>query len=167
MIATFFGGSQNITISKEYSDSILIGELLAEKGYIVKSGGYYGLMEAVSFGAFNKGCKNVEGYTCSKFKYYKGNNYLTHNIICSDIYERLKHLIEESDLFIVQKGGIGTLSELFLTLDIIRKLTIKPRIILIGDFWFDIFNSLKVLIPENEIKLITIVKDYDEFKEII
>lgn len=42
--ATFFGGAINDRTTKEYSDSILIGELLALNGYTIKNGGYRGLM---------------------------------------------------------------------------------------------------------------------------
>lgn len=53
--ATFFGGAMNDTESKEYKDSVRIGQILHDKGYHIKNGGYRGLMEAVSKGAKESG----------------------------------------------------------------------------------------------------------------
>lgn len=165
--ATFFGGAIGDTETKEYQETILIGELLAQHNFIVKNGGYRGLMEAISKGVKNKN-GNAIGYTCKSFNTIIGNDYLSESIVCNDIYERLKSLITDSDLFIVQKGGIGTLSELFLCLDIIRKIDKKerPRVILIGDFWKIIFKELNdTIIPQKDRGLYKILRDYKQFRE--
>lgn len=47
-IATFFGAAKTDKASKEYLDSVYIGNILAECGYRVYNGGYGGLMKAVS-----------------------------------------------------------------------------------------------------------------------
>lgn len=162
MKAAFFGGAKRDTETPEYLDSIKIGEILAKKGYIVKNGGYYGLMEAVSIGN-----EKAIGYTCTSFGSARGNSYLSETIVCDDIYDRLRGLIEGTDLFIVQRGGIGTLAELFLTLDCVRKLKEKPLIILVGEFWEDVINGFSKMISEKEMKLITIIKSIEELNGII
>ena len=45
--ATLFGGALDITDTTEYLDTICIGHILAEKGYVVKNGGYGGMMEFI------------------------------------------------------------------------------------------------------------------------
>ena len=40
----------------------------------------------------------------------------------------------------------------------------RPKIILIGSFWIDIFNSMKCILSENDMKLFTIVADFEELK---
>lgn len=163
MNVSFFGGAINDTTTKPYSDTVLIGKFLADRNFNIKSGGYRGLMEAVSYGASLSNNKvDIKGYTCKTFGYTKGNKYLTETIICDDIYSRLKLLIEDTDLFITQIGSVGMLSELFLTLDVYRKIKNPPKIILIGGFWKPIFESLSI-ISEKDMKLITIVSDYSEF----
>ena len=166
--ATFFGGSMNDTSSVEYIETVKIGTYLADKNYNIISGGYRGLMEGISKGASLSNNKvHIIGYTCETFGHYSGNRYLTEEKKCSTIFTRLEKLIDSSDLYIIQKGGIGTLSELFLTLDIIRKYKENiPKIILIGSFWKTIFNSLKILITEKEFNLITFVDNYEEFTKI-
>lgn len=166
-IATFFGGAVNNTTTQEYSDSIRIGEILAEKGYLVKNGGYRGLMEAVSKGAASKN-GFVIGYTCKSFGSTKGNAYLSTNVRCDDIFDRLRKLFRDTKVFVVQKGGIGTLTELFLCLDLIRKEKINaPKIILIGAFWKDILNALSALVPQNEIDLLQICTNIEDLNELI
>jgi len=164
--ATLFGGAMNNTETKEYKDTVKIGALLTDLGYHVKNGGYRGMMEAVSKGAHENNGKTI-GYTCSSFKSTKGNEYLSKTIVSDDIYDRLRHLIEGSELFIVQRGGIGTLAELFLCLDLIRKMKDnKPKVYLVGDFWKDIFGILtEIIISDNDRKLITIVNDYNHLIE--
>ncbi|MDH7444318.1 LOG family protein [Aquimarina sp. 2201CG14-23] len=167
--AALFGGSGKNRESKEYKETLLIGSLLAEKGYIVKNGGYGGMMEAVSKGITDAGGKAI-GITCKQVGSAKGNNFLTETVVTETLYQRLEQLIDETELFIIQKGGIGTLSEVFLTLDIIRKESMvnRPKIFLIGDFWNVIVNSLKQnIIPKYEHDLFTVLSGYEELKEII
>lgn len=165
--AALFGGSGKNRESKEYIETIKIGSLLAEKGYTVKNGGYGGMMEAVSKGITDAGGKAI-GLTCKQVGTEEGNEFLSETIVTETLYERLEILINDTDLFIVQKGGIGTLSEVFLTLDIIRKEKIehRPQLYFVGDFWNEIITSLKIsIIPEYEHNLFTVVSGYDELKE--
>lgn len=163
MIITVFGGAFDDKTTKEYLETIEIGKLLGERGYIVKNGGYRGIMEAVSKGVTEAGGKAI-GYTCATFKSTKGNEYLSEVHVSPDIYDRLRSLIEETDLFIIQRGGFGTLSELFLTLDLARKRIIKPKIILVGGFWKKIMGEMEILFNSNEKELYLIVEDYKEIE---
>jgi len=159
---TFFGGAINDRTTSKYSDSVLIGNFLASNGYIIKNGGYSGLMEAVSKGA-NEAEGTIIGYTCLSIGCARGNEYLTETVPCIDIYQRLRLLISDSEIFIVQIGGIGTLSEVFLLLDGIRKLKVKPRIFLFGPEWNNLFNNLTDFMSPDQIKMITFCQDFEEF----
>jgi len=163
--ATFFGGAINDRTTQQYSDSILIGELLAKNGYIVKSGGYRGLMEAVSKGA-KESNGEVIGYTCLSIGPAKGNKYLTQTIPCDDIYSRLKKLVTDSDIFIVQRGGIGTLSEVFLLLDEERKMKIKPNIYIFGNELYSLFKNLSDFITDEQKSRLLFCEDFNEFKSL-
>ena len=154
----------NITDSKEYLDSVKIGRLLADRGYHVKCGGYRGLMEAVSKGVRENDNGTVTGYTCREFNSVVGNEYLTDTIVCNDLPERLREMITGSDVFVFQKGGIGTFSELFLLLDITRKKKERPRIILVGEFWLPIMEVIKGISSEKDLRHVEIVGDYEEFE---
>jgi uncharacterized protein (TIGR00725 family) len=159
--ATFFGGGKSMeTPTMEYLESIEIGRFLAQKGYQVKNGGYGGLMEAVSKGITDEGGKAI-GYT---FKPYPatGNSFLTESVHCENLYERLEKLISNTDIFIVQKGGIGTLAELFLTLDICRKMKNPPMIVLFGSYWLTIMAPINPLLGDKEFSLYEIVTSVEE-----
>lgn len=163
MFVTIYGGNQGRKDSKEYLETIELAKKLASKGYIIKTGGYYGIMEAASIGATSVGGEAI-GYTCADFPSVKGNDFLTQNIICENIFQRLEFLIKNTDLFIVQRGSVGTLSELFLTLDIVRKMDNKPRIILIGEFWESIIVSLDYLVSAKDLSLMTLVYNINQIE---
>lgn len=162
---SLFGGSGDNRSSKEYLETVGIGRLLAEKGYIVKNGGYGGMMEAVSKGVTEAGGKAI-GVTCKEVGSTAGNKYLTETIVTDRLYERLQLLIDGSSFYIVQRGGIGTLSEVFLALDIIRKdkAITSPKVFFIGDIWNEILKSLKMILPEQEHCLYTIIEDVNDLK---
>ncbi len=162
--AALFGGSGNDTNSKEYLETVEIGSFLTKQGYIVKNGGYGGMMEAVSKGTTESGGSAI-GVTCKQVGPAEGNQYLSETIVTEKLYDRLKLLIENTTVFIVQRGGIGTLSEVFLALDIIRKepKLWQPKLYFVGYIWNDVVASLKAtLIPEYEHDLFQIVKDSEE-----
>ncbi|WP_103068223.1 LOG family protein [Aquimarina sediminis] len=166
--ATLFGGAGRNRKSKEYKETVMIGSLLTKNGYVVKNGGYGGMMEAVSKGVTLEDGK-VIGITCKQVGSEQGNEFLSETIVTKKLYERLELLIQETSVFIVQKGGIGTLSEVFLTLDIIRKdkSENRPKVFFIGSFWRDIIEVLKSkIIPEYEHHLFIVVDDYTDFKKI-
>jgi hypothetical protein len=162
--ATFFGNSFETEDYPNYQDTIKIGKLLAESGYTVKNGGYSGLMTAVSKGAKEAGGE-VIGYTCQIFPSVKGNEYLTQTVITTNIFERLFLLMDESELFVIQIGSYGTLSEAFLLMDLIKASNIKPVIFFIGDMWSEIFDVLREhLIMSMNDNNIFFCKDYIAFE---
>lgn len=167
--AALFGGSGKNTTSKEYIETVKIGSLLAELGYKVKNGGYGGMMEAVSKGVFESGGEAI-GITCAQVSDEIGNTYLTKTIVTDKLYDRLKLLIEDTSLFIVQKGGIGTMAEVFLVLDIMRKERkyLPPNVFFIGNIWNDFISELKEnFISKNEHQLFKICDNIEELKESI
>ncbi|WP_394749021.1 LOG family protein [Spongiimicrobium salis] len=166
--AALFGGSGNDQETKEYLETVQIGTLLAKAGYQVKNGGYGGMMEAVSKGvAMAKGTSI--GVTCKQVGPEQGNAFLSKTMVTNTLFERLKILMEGTNIFIVQRGGIGTLSEIFLALDIIRKepLDEQPKLYFIGAIWRPVIAALKAtLIPEYEHYLFTVVDDFSAFETV-
>lgn len=167
--AALFGGSKNDKNSKEYIQTLEIGKYLAELGYTVKNGGYGGMMEAVSKGVVQNGGKSI-GVTCSQVSFEIGNEYLSEVIATDKLYDRLKILIEETSIFIVQKGGIGTLAEAFLVLDIMRKerRNLPPNVFFVGNVWNLFIQELKdKFISKSEHQLFKICVTLEELKESI
>ena len=65
-IVTIFGGSKCHESDAEYADALRVGQLLADAGYTICTGGYSGVMEAASRGAHERGGR-VIGITMTQF----------------------------------------------------------------------------------------------------
>lgn len=160
--ATTFGASR-VEDPELYKEGVELGRFLAEKGYKVKCGGYGGLMEAVSKGV-NEAGGEVIGVTLEYFDEIRPKNpYLTKRIPAKDLFERLKKLIEGSEIFIAQRGSIGTLNEIFMVWALKYGLNLDFRICLIGREYEEIKNLS--LIPEERLGDIEIYKTLNEFKK--
>ena len=167
--AAFFGGARNDTTSKEYLETVEIARFLAQQNFIIKNGGYHGMMEASSKGARLAGGQAI-GVTCKEVGSAKGNDYLTETIVTEKLYQRLEVLLENTEVFVVQRGGIGTFSELFLALDVIRKMKphSRPKVYLIGQIWTETMQVLaETFIPKHEHDLWQIIAGFEEFKEVL
>lgn len=146
--AAIFGGAR--TSKEVYDDTVQIGRILTEKNYHLKTGGYGGVMEAAPKGAAGAGGHST-GYTCSIFPSTVANKYINETVVTGSLYERLSHMIEDTDVFVIQLGGIGTLAELFLTMDILRKKKEgAPKIILVGSAWKELVEASKVMLTHGE-----------------
>lgn len=165
-VATCFGGAMNILDSPQYLDSVEIGEFLAENKYIIKTGGYGGIMRAFSEGARNRD-GHVVGCTCESFGTTAvSNEFVTEENKSKNLYERLRCLIEDEDdtyrIFIFQIGGCGTLAELFICLDLFRKMKNPPCMYLVGDHYKDIMDAIRPYMNEKEYDLVSIVPSKEE-----
>ena len=159
--ATTFGASR-VEDPKLYEEGVELGKFLASRGYIVKCGGYGGLMEAVSKGVKEAGGE-VIGITLKYFDEIRPKNpYLTKRIQTADLFERLKKLIEDSEIFVAQKGSIGTLNEIFMVWALKYGLGLNFRICVIGDVYEDFKNCS--FIPKERLGDLEIYKNLDEFK---
>ena len=139
-IVTIFGGSKCTEGDVEYSQARRVGQLLAEAGYTICTGGYLGVMEAASRGAHEKGGR-VLGIIMNQFK-AEPNRYLTDKVATPHFYERLQQLITRSVGFVAIRGGMGTVTELSLVWNKIQTRVIGPRpLVLLGDCWPAVVES--------------------------
>jgi uncharacterized protein (TIGR00730 family) len=139
---TVFGGSRCNAESLEYQEAVKLGRLLVEAGFDVCSGGYAGIMEAVSLGA-HQAQGHVIGMTMTQFT-GTPNSYVKTIIPNKDFYSRLEKLILESHGYIALRGGMGTVTEISL---VWNKLTTKVMpakpLILLGDCWPAVIDVLR------------------------
>ena len=116
MYVTVFGGSQPQADSPAYNEAYRLGELLAQRGHSVLTGGYFGTMEAVSRGAHEAG-GHVIGVTCIDIEEWRGsapNRWVKEERRKQTLIERLIGLIEGCDAAMALPGGAGTLTEISL-----------------------------------------------------
>src|SRR5882724_681532 len=139
-IVTIFGGSKSREQDPEYADARRVGQLLAEAGYTICTGGYLGVMEAASRGAREAGGR-VLGIVMNQFR-AEPNRYLTDKVATPHFYERLQRLITRSVGFIAIRGGMGTVTELSLVWNKIQTKVIGPRpLVLLGDCWLPVVEQ--------------------------
>lgn len=141
-IVTVFGSSRPREAEADYEEARSLGRVLAESGFAVCSGGYGGVMEAVSRGAKDAGGKTY-GVTAEFFP-RAANSWIDEEVRVKTWQERLFELIRLADGFVACKGGTGTLVELAVVWEMLNKsvMTGKPFAIL-GDFWEPIIERVR------------------------
>jgi len=142
-VVTVFGSSRPREGHADYEIAQELGRQLATRGFVVCSGGYSGVMEAVSRGAKEAGGK-VMGVTAKGFR-AKANRWVTEEIRVGSWQERLFELIRRGDGYVACKGGTGTLVELAVVWEMLNKGLMpqaKPFVAL-GDFWAPVINRVR------------------------
>jgi len=164
-IITVFGSSKPLEDEEEYQTGYHLGKELGERGFSVCSGGYQGIMDAVSRGAAEKGQEAI-GITVETFNARK-SSYLTKEIECRNLLDRLGKLIELDDAYIILKGGTGTLVELSLVWEMINKhaIAFKP-VACHGEMWSGLVETMEKRI-EYEKRETGIVKSFSDIDECI
>ena len=133
-MVTIFGGAKCREVDPEYDQALRVGQLLADAGFTICTGGYLGVMEAASRGAHERGGR-VLGITMNQFK-AEPNRFLTDKVATPHFYERLQRLITRSVGFVAVRGGMGTVTELSLVWNKIQTKVIGPRpLVLLGECW--------------------------------
>jgi uncharacterized protein (TIGR00730 family) len=144
MRISVFGGSQPREGDPAYREALELGRLLAEQGHTVLTGGYIGVMEAVSRGAQEAG-GHVIGVTCEDIEAWrpvKPNSWVMEEVRKKTLIDRLHALIHESGAALALPGGAGTLTEIALmwNLMIVESLHWRP-LILVGGGWQSTFDQ--------------------------
>lgn len=131
---TIFGSSKPLPGEKEYEDAYRIGKILGDAGINICSGGFGGIMDAVSKGARDAGTDAI-GVTVDLYNAVP-SKYLSEEIKCETLFDRLENLINKADGYIVLPGGTGTLLELSLVWEYFNKdiISVKP-FACVGDMW--------------------------------
>ncbi len=141
-LITVFGSSQPQPGSKLYADSFKLGKLLGDAGFDLMTGGYTGVMEAVSKGAHEAGA-HVVGVTMRRFE-DKVNRYVMDEIRTTSFYERFGWLVDRADGYVALHGGIGTLAEVTFTWQELQLQMVPPRpLVLIGERWRRMFKAFR------------------------
>ena len=144
MRVTVFGGSQPKEGEAAYVEARALGRLLAERGHTVLTGGYIGVMEAVSRGAHEAG-GHVIGVTCADIERWRpraANRWVKEEIKRETLVERLHTLIHESDAAFAMPGGTGTLTEIALMWNLMSVESLHRRpLILVGGGWQSTFDQ--------------------------
>ncbi len=112
----------------------LLGTELARRGFTVCTGGYRGVMEAVSRGAKEAGGRTL-GVTAEFFA-SRTNKWVDEEIRVKNWRDRLFELVDRGHGYVVCRGGTGTLVELAVVWEMLNKGVMRARpVVAMGDFW--------------------------------
>jgi uncharacterized protein (TIGR00730 family) len=162
---TVFGSSKPVDDDEQYVTGYQIGKKLAEKGFNVCTGGFGGIMEAVSKGANEMGAEAI-GVTIDTWGRMP-NKYLTREVKCSSIFERVEKLIELGDGFAVLQGGTGTLLELAAVWELCNKnIMDRKPVACHSSMWKEIIAILNVQM-EKENRSTETVKVFENVDQIV
>jgi hypothetical protein len=145
VIVAVFGSAQGEPGSEAYTSAQALGKMLAEAGLDLMTGGYCGTMEAVSRGAAEAGA-HTYGVSCADIEIWRPlgvNPWVRTEISTPNLNRRLEVLTRQPDAMIALPGGIGTLVEIMLSLNLMVVKSIPTRpLILIGQEWKASFSAL-------------------------
>lgn len=141
-IMAVYGSARTPRDSADYLQALELGKQLAQMGLVVANGGYQGTMEAVSRGAREAG-GHVIGVTCDLFNPRVANAWLSEERRTPDLLARLRTITSMADGFIALPGGIGTLSEVALTWNLLQAGQLLERpFILLGAPWRELAGAI-------------------------
>jgi uncharacterized protein (TIGR00730 family) len=161
---TVFGGSRVEPETDEYRAALELGRALARRGLAVVTGGYNGVMEAVSRGAKESG-GHVIGVTVDviarNFERVP-NAYLDQEVRTAQLLERIDKMVELGAGYVVLPGGAGTLAELGIVwnLALLGALHDKPLVV-VGQGWervlYTMIDELHTI--ESDLQFLRLVPD--------
>jgi uncharacterized protein (TIGR00730 family) len=139
-VVTVFGSAQVEPGSASYEQARVAGRLLAEAGLTVCSGGYGGVMEAVSRGAKDAGGMAI-GVPSRLFAGRIPNRWLERVVWTESLPERLQTMVAMGQAYLGLHGGIGTLTEISLTWSLLQTHAIPPRpLVLLRHPWLGLLD---------------------------
>ena len=138
---TIFGSSHPKPGEEEYETAYKLGAMLGKNGFSVCSGGFQGVMDAVSKGATENGGDAI-GVTVDLFT-AQPSAYLTKEIKCNSLFSRIEKMVELGDAYIILRGGTGTLVEFSIVWEYINKNFMETKPIFAhGEMWKPIVETI-------------------------
>ena len=140
-IISVFGSANPKPGEEEYETAYKLGVLLGKNGFSVCSGGFQGIMDAVSKGVTENGGEAI-GVTVDLFSALP-SEYLTQEIKCNTLFSRIERMVELGDAYIILSGGTGTLVELSIVWEYVnKKLMASKPIFAHGKMWKPMIETI-------------------------
>jgi len=141
---TVFGSARIAEDDPYYDQAVRIGQLLAEAGFAVITGGGPGIMEAANRGAREAGGLSIG---CNiELPHEQGTNaYVDLSINFRYFFVRKTMFMKYSEGFIIFPGGFGTMDELFEALTLIQTGKVRnfPLILFGAEYWGGLLDWLR------------------------
>lgn len=161
-IITIFGSSDISEDTHEYSKAFRFGELLGRNGLDIATGGYGGIMQAVSEGASLHNVRRI-GIITDDLSHRTPNRFNSEIIKTKDYFERLRKLVDIGSAYVAFDGSWGTMLEICAIISLSNRNLLKKKLICISERWKEIIYLINKQEPiKNQDILFS-----DDFSEII
>ena len=143
-----------------HAAAVEVGRRLGAAGFDVLTGGYGGLMAAVSQGASAAGAR-VIGLPMRPWSELTVNRWVTDVTEADDFFERLREL-SRCDALVALDGGVGTLAEVAVTwANLQTDADVTPPLVLVGAMWDDLLPVLRrtLVVDDHDVALLHVVPD--------
>jgi len=139
-----------------------LGMLLAEAGFVIVTGGYGGLMAAVSRGAHEMGGR-VIGLPMQHWAGVEPNPWNAELRWSADYGTRISHILH-CDAVIALPGGVGTLSEMAMVWAASQTEERALPLVLLGDCWPPLIESVRerLIVSDIDLKLLRFAASPEE-----
>lgn len=169
---TVFGGARVEPDSDEYLAAQELGRALAQRGFSVVTGGYNGVMEAVSRGAKEAGGLAI-GVTvdviATNFARVP-NSYVDQEVKTAALLERIDKMVELGSAYVVLPGGAGTLAELGVVWNLALLGAIKQKpIVVVGAGWERVLRTMieQLHTIDRDLEYLVFAEDVDSAVELV
>ncbi len=144
---SIFGSTRVKPENEIYQKAERIGQLLAEQGFCVITGGGPGVMEAANKGAAEAGGKSI-GLNIELPFEQKPNPYANLTLSFRYFFVRKVMFVKYAVAYVILPGGFGTMDELLESITLIQTHKIKPfPVILVGsDYWKGFLDWIKEVV---------------------
>ncbi|MBP1710441.1 MAG: lysine decarboxylase family [Deltaproteobacteria bacterium] len=141
---TIFGSARLKPDDKYYHMAEKLGQLLAQNGFAVMTGGGPGIMEAANKGAAEAGGQSVGMNIKLPFE-QKPNPYANLQLDYKYFFIRKVMFVKYAMAYVIMPGGYGTMDEFFEALTLIQTKRVKsfPVILMGRDYWQGLLDWLK------------------------
>lgn len=171
---TVFGGARFKEGDIYYQDAVRLGQLLAEAGLAVITGGGPGIMEAANRGAFQQGGQSI-GLNVKLPHEQSANAYQSQSLSFKYFFVRKLMLVKYAAGFVIYPGGFGTMDELFEALTLVQtgKAANFPIVLVGGSYWAGLLSWIETemltagCIDASDLSLIHIVDNADEAAKLV
>jgi uncharacterized protein (TIGR00730 family) len=141
---TIFGSARIKPDNKYYHMAEKLGQLLAQHGFPVITGGGAGIMEAANKGAAEAGGQSVGMNIKLPFE-QKPNPYANLQLDYKYFFIRKVMFVKSAVAYVIMPGGYGTMDEFFEALTLIQTKRVKsfPVILMGREYWQGLLDWMK------------------------
>ncbi len=168
---TIFGSARIKREDKYYQMAEKLGQLLAQNGFSVITGGGPGIMEAANKGAAEAGGQSVGMNIKLPFE-QKPNPYANLQLDYKYFFIRKVMFVKYAVAYVIMPGGYGTMDEFFEALTLIQTKRVRsfPVILMGREYWQGLLNWLQDSMLQKEMILpfdVEMIQIIDEPEEVV